>query len=80
MLKTTIQRNNNVNIEYPKLISLLKKNSVGFEPKKSKVFEPDEVRRFLAEADDFHYLAAKVNILANFLFIASVHVSHFSRL
>lgn len=66
MLKTTIQRNDNINIEYPKLLSQLKKNAVGFNAKKTKVFLPDEIRRFFTEADDLQHLCSKVNIGCTF--------------
>lgn len=60
MLRTAIQRNENVDIGYPKLISLLKKYSVGFQPKKSNVFDPVHIRNFLSQAPDIDFLVVKV--------------------
>lgn len=60
MLKTMIARNHNVDIKYPKLIAYLKKNSVGYRPKKSNVFQPDDIQKFLSDADDANFLAIKV--------------------
>lgn len=60
MLRTTIQRNHNVDINYPKLHTLLKKYSVGFKPKKSNVFEARDIASFLSEAPDDAFLVIKV--------------------
>lgn len=45
---------------YCKLIALLKKLADGYKPKKSNIFEPDDVIRFLQEASDDEYLFMKV--------------------
>lgn len=63
MLKTTILQYHNVDIAYPKLIGVLKRNAVGFRPKKAKTFEGDELETFLTQMDDLHYLAAKVIVV-----------------
>lgn len=60
-LKSTIFRNNNVDISgYSQVIAFLKERAVGFESKKFKMFTTEEVNRFLVEAPDEHYLAMKV--------------------
>ena len=60
MLRTTIQQKHNVDISYPTLIAYLKRKSVGFVPKKSNVFEPNQIMQFLSQADDVRHLANKV--------------------
>lgn len=60
MLRTTIEKNHNIDINYPKLLSLLKKFAVGYTAKKSNVFEPNEIDKFLSEAPDNEFLATKV--------------------
>lgn len=68
MLKTTIERNDRVDVNYSKLNSLLKDSSVGFIAKKSNVFQPEQIRRFLVEAPDSDFLIVKVRMC----FIGSV--------
>ncbi|KAJ6647342.1 hypothetical protein Bhyg_02564, partial [Pseudolycoriella hygida] len=63
MLRTSIECNHNVSINYPKLHTLLKQFSVGHNPKKSNVFEGDHVMRFLNEAPDQDHLALKVILI-----------------
>lgn len=60
MLKSVIQRNHNIDIKYAKLMTWLKKNSKGYKAKQSNVLRGDAVQRFLSEANDQQYLAAKV--------------------
>lgn len=60
MLRAMIARNHNIDIKYPKLIVFLKKYSVGYQPKKSKVFQAVDVNKFLTEADDLNNLLMKV--------------------
>lgn len=60
MLRTTIQRVNNIDICYPEVTSLLKRCMIGYEPQKSNIFQPDEIRRFFSEAKDSEFLAMKV--------------------
>lgn len=47
--------------KFLKLQVYLKKQSSGYEPKKSKILEEDEVNRFIELADNNHYLAIKVS-------------------
>lgn len=62
MLKSTIKTKHDVHIEsYPKLISFLKRKSVGHKSKKSKVFTAHNIQTFLNEAPDCNFLAAKVS-------------------
>lgn len=66
MLKKMISLHEKVNIEeYNQLTAFLKVNMKGFQSKKSKVFNPEEIQRFLSEAPDREYLATKVNIQLN---------------
>lgn len=61
ILKSTIQAYENKDIsQYKKLQALLKKSHVGYKPKKSKILEDDDIRKFLAEAPDLIYLLCKV--------------------
>lgn len=62
MLKTAIKQSNNVDISYPKLITFLKDMYIGYQPKKSKIFQPDEITKFLSEAPDIAFLAIKVTV------------------
>lgn len=62
MLKSTLKVKKNVHIEnYPKLMAFLKKTSAGHKPKKSKILTASDVERFLNDAPDVDYLAAKVS-------------------
>lgn len=62
MLKSTLKLKKDVHIEkYPKLTAFLKKSSTGHKPKKSKIFTAADVEKFLNEAPDSVYLAAKVS-------------------
>lgn len=61
MLKSTINIKNNIDISrYPKVIAFLKRKSVGYKPKKSKVLNKEEIDKFLSEAEDNIYLVTKV--------------------
>lgn len=60
MLRTTILRNEHTDIVYPRLLAYLKKNSNGYKPVKSLVFEGHHIARFLAEANDREFLCLKV--------------------
>lgn len=59
MLKSTIQRQNNIDITYPEVTSFIKKCALGFRPQ-TNVFQPKELQRFFAESNDYEYLAVKV--------------------
>jgi len=62
MLRTTIKINGgSVDIgTYPKLMAYLKRISVGYQPKKARVFTEDELKTFLSSAPDCEWLAVKV--------------------
>lgn len=61
MLKTTLNINNNINInKYDRLIPFLKRQSQGYTQKKSKVLTSEQIQKFLNEADDQKYLLIKV--------------------
>ncbi|XP_023311407.1 uncharacterized protein LOC111692006 [Anoplophora glabripennis] len=53
-----------MNIEsYAKVRALLKRQSEGYQPKKSKAFTGDEIYKFITEAPDTKYLATKVALI-----------------
>lgn len=61
MLKSTICGKYNIDIgQYLRLQAFLKKQSVGFRSKKSKVFSPQEINKFIREAPDGNFLLEKV--------------------
>jgi len=61
MLKTTIKMYNKIDIShYHMLTAYLKKQSTGFTAKKSQVFTPEEINKFLQDAPDEKYLVLKV--------------------
>lgn len=61
MLRSTLVVKNDVDISvYKKLIAYLKRQSVGYRPKKSKTFSKEEIFKFLVEASDEQFLMMKV--------------------
>lgn len=75
MLKSTINIKNNIDISrYPKVIAFLKRKSVGYKPKKSRVLNKEEIDKFLSEAEDNIYLVTKVRKLINV--IISIFLFH----
>ncbi|EFN70780.1 hypothetical protein EAG_00488 [Camponotus floridanus] len=61
MLKATLNINNDINIQnYTKLTSFMKQLSKGYQPKKSKVLTPSQIKTFLNEAEDNKHLLTKV--------------------
>lgn len=61
MLRSKLIINNGTNIEnYSKLRAYLKHLSEGYQPKRAKVFTPDQINKFINEAPDIVYLATKV--------------------
>lgn len=64
ILKNTLVLNHKVDIsKYSKVIALIKSKAEGYTGKKSKTFSPDEINKFLKEAHDDEYLAAKVALI-----------------
>ncbi|XP_060516643.1 uncharacterized protein LOC132708080 [Cylas formicarius] len=64
MLKSTLYIKHNVKIDhYAKLHALLKRQSEGYQPKKSKAFTGQEINKFIYEAPDTKYLATKVALI-----------------
>ncbi|KAB0802145.1 hypothetical protein PPYR_04331 [Photinus pyralis] len=60
MLRSYLNVHKNVDISrYVKLQALLKRFSQGYEPKKSKILDLEQINRFIQEADDKHYLDTK---------------------
>ena len=61
MLRSTLNINNNIEIEkYSKLRAFLKRKSHGFQAKKSKILNQQEIKSFLKDAPDQVYLDIKV--------------------
>lgn len=60
MLKSCLAIKENADInKYPKTIAFLKRQAVGYIPKKSRVLTAEQVTKFLCEAPDEQYLLAK---------------------
>lgn len=61
MVRSTLSINNNVDIsKYQKLRALLKRQSDGYKPKKSKILTKQQIETFMEHAPDDTYLMAKV--------------------
>lgn len=61
MLRTTLNTKDNLNIaNFFTLKAIIKNNSKGYKPKKSKTLTWNEIMNFMTTADDQVYLATKV--------------------
>lgn len=61
MIKSSLKVKQNVDVsKFFKTIAFLKKQSVGFQPKKANVFTSDQVAKFMIKASDNEWLLAKV--------------------
>lgn len=61
MLKSKLIIENNLDIsKFSKLTAFLKRKNDGYNPKKSKILDADQVQRFLTEASDEDHLLTKV--------------------
>lgn len=68
MLKSTLNVNNEINIEnYPKLRAYLKRKGEGYQAKKSKTFSAEEINKFITESPDNVYLGTKVTFKLPYL-------------
>lgn len=68
MLKSMITIHDKIDVtKCNELEAFLKRQSKGYEPKKSKVLTQDEVIKFLKEASDAAYLVHKVIYLLYFV-------------
>lgn len=64
MLKATLSVNDNIDLKkFSKLVPYLKKKSVGYKPRKSKIFSKEDISNFIKRADDEDYLLMKVRTL-----------------
>lgn len=64
MLKSTIKIKNDIDISrFKKVIAFLKKNAVGYVPKKSKILSKSEVEQFLKKAPNHFFLMKKVVLI-----------------
>lgn len=62
MLKSMLAIKDNVNINnFFKLITFIKKKSIGHKPKKSKILSREQIETFLNNAPDSEYLMLKVS-------------------
>ena len=69
MIKAVLSVKENIEInKFTRVISFLKRNSVGYEPTKSKVLTRQEINTFLVNADDAKYLLIKVSLKSYFNF------------
>ena len=63
MIKAVLSVKENIEInKFSRVIAFLKRNSVGYEPTKSKVLTRQEIDTFLTNADDMKYLLIKVSL------------------
>lgn len=61
MLNSTLKSKDNINIStWTKLTDYLKKNSAGYKPVKAAVFTEEQIKKFLVDAPDEHWLDIKV--------------------
>ncbi|KAJ3644303.1 hypothetical protein Zmor_026969 [Zophobas morio] len=64
MIKAVLSVKENIEInKFSRVIAFLKRNSVGYEPTKSKVLTRQEIDTFLTNADDMKHLLIKVALL-----------------
>lgn len=62
MLRSELALNKSIDIsKYANLVAFLKKQSKGYNAKKSKVLTKENIAKFLSEADDYSFLLAKVS-------------------
>ena len=62
MLKIMIKTTENIDIgTFKELLGILKNYRAGYKPKKARTFTGEEIQKFLENASDEIYLAAKVN-------------------
>ncbi|XP_031333003.1 uncharacterized protein LOC116163272 isoform X2 [Photinus pyralis] len=67
MLRSMLKIRENIDIsKFMKLQALLRRTSVGYEAKKSKILEYPEIERFINEAPNTKYLAAKVILIIGY--------------
>lgn len=63
MLRSTLLSKHQIDIsKQSKLIEFLKQKNDGFIGKKTKVFKPEEIQKFILEAPDDRYLIMKVGV------------------
>ena len=73
MIKAILKIDHDIDIgNYHKLNALMRTKSVGYEPTKSNVFEPEDILKFLNEAPDKMYLDHKVCKFFFFFFITLI--------
>lgn len=67
MLKAVLRTRRNIDIsKYFKLTAFMKKKSVGYKAKKSRVLNREDIDKFLVEALDEHYLMTKVLLIMGY--------------
>lgn len=61
MLKATLQVKNDIDIgQYKKVVAFLKRKSVEYKAKKSRILERNDIDKFVSEAPDEQFLMMKV--------------------
>ncbi|KAK4876904.1 hypothetical protein RN001_009410 [Aquatica leii] len=60
MVKSCLAIKENVNVKFPQTIAFLKRQGVGYVPKKAKVLTAEQVTKFICEASDEKWLLTKV--------------------
>ena len=76
MLKSTLFAYQNIDLtKYPTVVPFLKRNSVGYKPKKAMIFQHKDIDRFLLEAPDDDFLMKKVSFLLIFYFLIFFQVA-----
>lgn len=61
MIKSGLKLKENVDVsKFNKSLAFLKRQSVGYQPTKAKVFTEDEIQRFMVNAPDNEWLLSKV--------------------
>lgn len=70
MLKGTLRINDGIEISsYLELLNFIKTKNASYKPKKAKLFTKEEIEKFLTEAPDEYWLALKVRLNGNLLFV-----------
>lgn len=79
--KKTLSTHQGIDIsKYQNLKSLLSNNCKGYKPKKSSILKWVNVENFLQNADDYTYLASKVNFFTYIYRLFVINLNYICRL